>query len=123
MKRVLLAAAISLVALSAKADNIATYQPNYQTGVPAISSCGTTPSLSGTSNDVQGQLTVGSGTITTCTVTFAVPRAKATACQLTPASSGSVGVGYISTAPSTTAFTITGTSLTSLVYNYHCPLA
>lgn len=41
---------------------------------PTVSSCGTGPSVSG--NDTAGTVTVGSGVVTACTITFAAPRAN-----------------------------------------------
>lgn len=39
---------------------------------PTVSSCGTSPTISG--NDTAGTVTVGSGVVTACTITFAAPR-------------------------------------------------
>lgn len=41
-------------------------------GTPAVSSCGTTPSING--NDTTGSVTVGTGVVVSCTITFARPR-------------------------------------------------
>ena len=41
-------------------------------GTPAVSSCGTSPTISG--NDTSGTVTVGSGVVTTCVITFARAR-------------------------------------------------
>lgn len=41
-------------------------------GTPTVSSCGTSPSISG--NDTAGTVTVGSGVVTACTITFARTR-------------------------------------------------
>lgn len=42
-------------------------------GTPVVSACGTTPSISG--NDTAGTVTVGTGVVTACTITFSVVRA------------------------------------------------
>lgn len=44
-------------------------------GTPSISTCGVTPSVSG--NDTAGTITVGSGVVTACTLTFAKVRTNA----------------------------------------------
>lgn len=44
-------------------------------GTPAVSSCGTSPSISG--NDTSGTVTTGTGVVTSCTITFAIPRSNA----------------------------------------------
>ncbi len=41
-------------------------------GTPTVSTCGTSPSISG--NDTAGTVTVGSGVVTACTITFAKVR-------------------------------------------------
>ncbi len=43
-------------------------------GTPAVSTCGTSPSISG--NDTSGTVTVGSGVVTACTITFAKTRSN-----------------------------------------------
>lgn len=43
-------------------------------GTPAVTSCGVTPSISG--NDTSGTVTVGSGVVTACTITFAKTRSN-----------------------------------------------
>jgi hypothetical protein len=70
---------------------------------PAASSCGTTPSVSG--NDVRGTVTIGSGTVTACTLTFHVAYGAAPVVMLTGIGTGSTVVS-LSGAPSATAFTI-----------------
>lgn len=49
---------------------------HIQTGgaTPTVSSCGTDPSISG--NDTSGTITVGTGVVTACTMTFAAPRSN-----------------------------------------------
>jgi hypothetical protein len=43
-------------------------------GTPSVSSCGTSPSVSG--NDTAGTVTVGSGVVLSCTITFSTARAN-----------------------------------------------
>src|SRR5207302_9064476 len=46
-------------------------------GTPAISSCGTSPTLTSGSSDNTGSVTIGSGVTTSCTITFGVAFAAA----------------------------------------------
>lgn len=50
-------------------------------GVPALSSCGTTPSLASGSTDSAGVINVGSGLVTACTLTFGTAPSAAPTCQ------------------------------------------
>jgi len=88
--------------------------------VPTISSCGTSPPTAhvGSTNQA-GQFTLGTGTPTACTITFANAYLNAAFCTVTPAFNYT-GTYYIS-AQSKTAFTITlGTGTDSVVFNYNC---
>jgi len=88
--------------------------------VPTISSCGTSPPVATVgSNNNSGQFTLGTGSPTACTVTFANAFPNYAYCTLTPATNYT-GTFYIS-AQSKTAFTVTlsaGTS--SAKFNYTC---
>lgn len=88
----------------------------YFTGTdPSVSSCGTTPSITG--SDIAGKVTFGTGTVTSCTVTFASAWASAPPCVITGDDSA---VRYAATT-STTALTITtSASAPSDVVMYHC---
>jgi hypothetical protein len=90
---------------------------------PSATSCGTSPSIASGSNAQGGQFTLGTGTPTACTITFATPFPNNSYCTLTPASSGGAAIsgGYYISAESATAFTLTlGTGTSSLVFNYSC---
>lgn len=87
---------------------------SVSSSTPVLSSCGTSPSIVG--NDQFGKITVGSGVIGTCTMTFAVPWPNAPPCQVL---SGTV-IASLAGTTTTTAFTFTGTSLTSDVVMYQC---
>ncbi len=74
--------------------------------VPSVSSCGSSPSVSG--NDTVGTITVGSGVVTACTLTFAVARSatprvvgctanSALACGATAKSNSAVTFGFSAT--------------------------
>lgn len=80
--------------------------------VPALSSCGTAPSIVG--NDTVGKLTTGSAA-TTCTVTFSLAYNVAPACILQ--TQGAATQPTFTT--STTAITVT-VDIASTVYNYIC---
>jgi hypothetical protein len=101
-----------------------TNPPTSSASLPAISSCGTTPpAASAGSNAAAGQFTLGTGTPTACTVTFATAYATISFCTVTPASSGGAAItgGYYLSANDKTGFTITlGTGTSSLIFNYTC---
>ena len=71
---------------------------------PTLSSCGTTPSISGGS--FGGKITVGSGTVTSCTATFATAFPSAPSVTVT---GDNTAVTYVATS-STTAITITSSA-------------
>jgi hypothetical protein len=74
-------------------------------GTPSVSSCGTSPSVVG--NDATGLITVGSGVVTACTLTFSRTYTTAPVC-VAVASLATVTLGATT---STTAITF-GMSLT-----------
>lgn len=49
-------------------------------GTPALSSCGTTPTLAAGSTDYAGTINVGSGVTTACTLSFSATMTNAPAC-------------------------------------------
>ena len=51
---------------------------SFTGATPALSSCGTAPTISG--NDTLGVITIGTGTVTACTVTFATAWLAAPVC-------------------------------------------
>jgi hypothetical protein len=81
----------------------------------SLSSCGSSPSLTSGSNDMTGEVTPGSGSPTSCTVSFANTHNQAPFCTITPI--GNL-FEYIST-KSTSSFTVTAAA--GLVeFDYHC---
>lgn len=86
-----------------------------QSTAPALSSCGTGPSIVGT--DANGKVTVGTGVTTSCTSTFATAYTNAPACTV---SGDNTAVTYIATT-STTVLTITSSAdMASDVIGYIC---
>ncbi len=87
---------------------------------PTISACGTSPPAAAAgSNNNSGQLTLGTGSPTACTVTFANAFPSHAFCTLTAASSYT-GSFYISS-QTNAAFTVTlGTGTSSVKFNYTC---
>ena len=81
---------------------------------PTLSTCGVSPSIVG--NDMWGKITVGSGVIGTCTMTFAVPWNNAPSCNVI----SGTAIASLTGTTTTSAFTFTGTSLTSDVVMYQC---
>lgn len=82
------------------------------TVLPALTSCGTSPSIVG--NDTVGKLTTGSGA-TTCTLTFATAYNVAPACVVSTQGAAT----QMTFTTSTTALTAT-VDVASTVYNYIC---
>ena len=81
-----------------------------------VSSCGSTPSIVG--NDIAGKVTIGTGTITSCTVTFATPYDTNAPSCLTENTSAVLATTSSTT---TTVLTITSaTTMASAVINYVC---
>lgn len=111
-------------AISATAGNVnAGVALTVAAAVPAASSCGTSPAVTAGSSNNAGQFTLGTGTPTACTITFATAYATKAFCTVTPASSGGAAIsgGYYLSAQSKSAFTLTiGTGTDSLVWNYTC---
>lgn len=92
-------------------DHLATAQAT----APALTSCGTSPSIVGT--DTAGEVTLGTGTPTGCTITFNVAYVAAPYCvvtwQATPLASQSYTI-------SNTAITLTQTATSSDKVDYIC---
>lgn len=84
---------------------------------PAVSACGVTPSISATSNDTSGQVTVGSGVTTACTITYAKTKTGNT--HVFVEVEGGTAIASSVSAHSGTAFTVTfAATLGSGVFDY-----
>jgi len=82
---------------------------------PALTSCGTTPSITG--SDTAGKVTIGTGVTTSCTATFNVAYDAAPACTI---AGDNTAVTYAATT-STTVLTITSSAdMASDVISYIC---
>ena len=85
------------------------------TSPPVLSSCGTSPTILG--DDKDGQVTMGTGSPTGCTITFASAYTAVPMCvvtwQATPLASQSYTVAN-------TAITLAQTATSSNKVNYHC---
>lgn len=76
---------------------------NSKGPVPAVSSCGTSPSVVGSDNG--GTITVGSGIVTACTLTFANAYTNAPACVISDNSTAITGdISAISNSAFTSSF-------------------
>jgi hypothetical protein len=84
-------------------------------GAPAVSG-GSSPTIDSNATDTSGTATAGSGTVTSFTITFNVGYVVWNHCRVTPHST-IVAFAYSYTK---TVITITGTSLTSDVFDYDC---
>lgn len=98
--------------ITADVTNRHLHLPSAGAGTPALSSCGTSPSITG--NDLAGTFTTGSAA-TTCTLTFATAYPAAPYCFVVP--QGNLNFPTYTT--STTALTIT-VDVASTAYNYLC---
>ena len=87
------------------------------TAAPTVSSCGTSPAIDTKANMASGTVTVGSGTVSSCTITFASALNTWNHCRVTSQAGKIAGLAYTYT---TTAITVTATSLTSDVFDYQC---
>jgi len=86
-----------------------------QTTAPALTSCGTSPAITGT--DAAGVVTMGTGTPTGCVITFNVPYTAAPYCVVTWIATPLASQSY---AVSITAITLTQTATSSNKVNYVC---
>ncbi len=102
--------------ITAKIDS----KVHYTGTAPTISSCGTSPSVVG--NDARGTVTMGTGTVTSCTVTFSAGyTTNAPACTL--GSQMTARGDLVFSAKSTTAFTMTsvsGANMATGKFDYIC---
>lgn len=88
----------------------------FSMGAPTISGCGTGPSVRG--NNQAGEVTMGAGSPTGCTITFntANPFAAVPSCVVT----WQVNLASMTYSASQTAITVTQTATSSNKINYHC---
>jgi hypothetical protein len=82
---------------------------------PTVSACGTDPSIEG--DDFAGVVTIGSGVVTSCTITFAKAYAVAPSCVITSDAVIVIRVGAIST---TTVTLNSGVSIATNIIHYQC---
>jgi len=89
---------------------------------PGITNCGTgSPTVVTGSNNAGGQFTLGLGSPTSCTITFASAYPNYAWCTVTPAGGTAYAGTYRISAQSKSAFTLTlGTGTDSLVWQYTC---
>jgi hypothetical protein len=85
---------------------------------PTVTSCGTSPTVGGGSTDYSGTINVGSGAVTTCTVTFATAHSPQLRCWVQPSSGAPVATA---TNMSTTALQVVfASTLGSGRFDYGC---
>lgn len=87
---------------------------------PTISSCGTTPTFVGPANDTNMTVNIGSGVVSSCTITYAqpYPPASTVGCSL-----GQIGGSFatsIEASSTPTTLVISGGTITSDRYYLHC---
>lgn len=83
---------------------------------PVVSACGTSPSIDANATDNSGTVTVGSGVVASCTVTFNAAYATFNHCRVTAQPS----VAAFAYSYTLSAITVTATSLTSDKFDYFC---
>lgn len=80
---------------------------------PVVSACGTDPTNVG--SDTAGKVTIGTGGVTSCTVTFAMPFTNAPSCTIT------ANATLVTAATSATVLTIShAVDMSAAVIMYHC---
>ena len=84
---------------------------------PTLSACGTSPTLSASATDSSGTITVGTGTVTSCSLTFGAGFSATPDCLVSPHNLTLAGAAYV---PTANGITFTATSLTSQVLTYRC---
>lgn len=88
----------------------------YNTGLPVVSACGTSPSIDAHATDSSGTVTVGTVSASSCTITFANAYSTWNHCRVT--SQGVVAsLAYSYTL---SAITVTATSLVGDLLDYGC---
>lgn len=85
------------------------------TTAPALTTCGTSPTIVGT--DLAGTVTMGTGSPTGCVITFAAAKSAAPHCAVVWIATPLASQSY---ATSTTAITLTQTGTSSNVVKYIC---
>lgn len=88
---------------------------SYYGAAPAVSSCGTSPSIDANATDTVGTVTVGSSTAS-CTITFAVAYATFNHCRVT----SQQNLAAFAYSYTKTAITVTATALGGDVVDYNC---
>lgn len=85
-------------------------------GIPALTSCGTSPTLATGSNNTMGRITLGSGGATGCTITFSAAYVTRPVCFL----NDETGTRASSTAVSTTTTLVVAGLTAADTFNYFC---
>lgn len=85
-------------------------------GTPTVGTCGTSPTVNGTNSN--GTITVGSGVVTTCTLSFSVTLSAVPIC-IASSSSGSISTGITSISTSSVVIGLSATLGSGTIY-YHC---
>lgn len=109
----LLTSGLALAAFTLSFDG--RFMPVGSGTAPALTSCGTSPAITGT--DVAGTVTMGTGSPTGCVITFNVAYTAAPHCLVTWIATPLASQSY---ATSTAAITLTQTATSSNVVKYFC---
>lgn len=92
----------------------------YSGDAPTLGTCGVSPSVASASNQVTGNITVGTGIVTACTVKFAHPYPTGTTVHVFIETDGATALANSVSAISTTGFTANfAASLGSGTFDYY----
>jgi hypothetical protein len=84
-----------------------------------VGTCGTSPSING--NDTRGTVTVGTGSTTSCTITFGATWGSTPFCVVSWSNGSTVPSIYMSTSPTTTFLLVYfSSSAASKTFSYQC---
>lgn len=109
-------AMVALIAAAfASASFAALVSPVTVAGTPSVTSCGTGATVSG--SNIAGKITTGTGTVTSCTLTFSQAMPTTPVCMATRSTTG---ITFGVTTTTTSATILVSASSPSLTINYIC---
>ena len=85
---------------------------------PTLSTCGTAPTIAGT--DTAGKITIGTGTPSACTMTFARAYANAPSCRANDDTTIAKNPTTVTTTTTAATITLTAASVNGDVISYMC---
>ena len=122
--RRLAAVVLLIIGLATSADALRATSPSppptasLSLSVPTLGSCGTSPSLATGSTDSYGQITTGSGVVTSCALNFSHTLSRQPFCILST-NSTAITADVASVSTSVVTFGLSATLTSGQIY-YHC---